>query len=381
MRKQLNPLLTTTQNVRVEYARAAVNPDGSLAWSKPWKKNLVTDFGMNEIGRYRWSYLTRYLHLGNAVSPTPTRRAGGVVTFTLAGNALSSSAAFFEANDVGRLFQSDGGVRVYIVTVTNSQNVVVANESGAAFDAIGGTVWYVNKASLDAEFDVSGTRSEVAFVYDAPTATGYWEFTLESNAFTASRLVTELGWSSERNRGLFGRDLVPGGGDYVQKAQKYRITLRLYVTWPAGIKAIGNITTSDPSLNVAGQYCWRSIFRTPSPAYCLNAVQLGTTTQDPLLATPTSAAGYPTDWIYNAGKGLTEDAYTDGTFFFDRYATFDTNEGNVTFDTLIFSWIHPYDCPIPTAFFVHKLAAAQTKDSLHRLTVRLRMAWNRVLVN
>ena len=64
----------------VLYKTAVLNPDGTVACSRDFKRNLILDQGLNMIATKLWTECFAYCAVGTG--STPTKRDSGSVTFT-----------------------------------------------------------------------------------------------------------------------------------------------------------------------------------------------------------------------------------------------------------------------------------------------------------
>jgi hypothetical protein len=181
----------------------------------------------------------------------PTKRDSGIVTASLAAGVVTASAAFFEAADVGRTFKFDNTAKEYRITEYQSATAVAVDSSDTvAADQF--MIWYSNEVTHGAEHSrIITYATDAGFNgYTTDDATGTWTNfrTFLSPTFAADTLITEIGWAPSTSAGsqLFGRALVPGGGDYVVAGQKYRVRVEHSMVWgPREVVAVGNICQQD----------------------------------------------------------------------------------------------------------------------------------------
>jgi hypothetical protein len=385
---------TVHSTAEVRYQTRILNPDGSIAAELPWKKNLILDQGLNNVSAYSWSRLFSNCAIGT--SADPVKRDSGLTTFTRAGNVVTASANFFEAADVGRLIKFDSGEEMHVTFFTDAQNVTV-NIAGA-LAASQGTVWYVNLTGHTAEAKRTNTtiggaaENKTTFSVDTITHQRQFIFPAEVGPVT----YREIGWShsGEAGANLFGRDVIPGAGDSLVAGQQYQVIVTLIVKIkPAAITASPNVGTGG--LNSAGNinHQFIGLFG----AYqCFSRVG-----QDALFPLEPASDGYGTRiaaisnaYVLNPGvsteadsgswgalgyKNVVRSAYAAGSFTVDLSATFGVAEavGNI----MGFGWGPPNGGSMGTLGLALMLTTPQAKDSLHTLTVVLRLTWGRTLVN
>lgn len=368
--------LSLNQRCWVDFRTEVLNADGSVAKTARDCKNLVLDSGLNFLGGITYAAAIGYFRFGTGT--TPTKRDSGLTTFTLAGTSLTSNGAFFEVADVGRLFKADSGEEIYITAFTSASQVTVANPAAVAFAAQPGTIWYVNQTTLDAEAGVS-TNNVNTTAFNA----GVWtlQSVKTSNTFTAQKLITEVGWAPAASGPLFGRAIVPDGGDLVGVGQQYRVTVSLSVDYSGMRVTQGDITTGDTAaMNSAGELAIEHVPAMLSPIeFCAKMsggynelpLQSGIDAIYYILSTYPGGGG-------DAGRNVSMAPYVPGNFYVERYTTFSISELNYSINSFLICGTSPNDWAV---YGRYKLNNPQTKDSLHTLTVRFRFGFGRTLIN
>lgn len=368
--------LSLKQRCWVDFRTEVLNADGSVAKTARDCKNLVLDSGLNFLGLYTYAAAIHCFRFGTGT--TPTKRGSGLTTFTLAGTALTSNGAFFEVADVGRLFKADSGEEVYITAFTSSAQVTVANPSAVAFAAQPGTIWYVNQTTLDAEAG-HATNNVNTTSFNA----GVWtlQSVKTSNAFTEQKLITEVGWSPEAGGSLFGRALVPDGGDLVGVGKQYRVTVSLSVDYSGMRGTQGDITTGDTAaMNSAGEIAIEHVPAMLSPIEFCSKMAAGhnaAALQAGIDAIYYNLSTYPGEGG-DAGRDVSMATYVPGNFYVERYTTFSISELNYSINSFLIAGTTPNNWAV---YGRYKLTTPQTKDNLHTLTVRFRFGFGRKLVN
>ena len=370
----------------VHYKTAAINPDGSVAWERGFKKNLILDNGLNMVATTAWVGCFANCAVGTGTNPT--KRDSGAITFSRAGTTITASAGFFSAGDVGRLLKWDTGEEVYITGFTST--TVVSSTTSGTIASAEGTVWYVNDTALQTETARTANYSTDAgdnqSTYSNPTLTHKRTFLFP--AVGAGVTYNEIGWSNSASAGanLFGRDIIPGG-DTLLTGQQYKVVVTLLITLsPVTSTAVADV--GNNGFNTAGNTNHEYI----ASAYGTIASN-GTGSQgelDPSVATTynfnqgaftlLSAPSYTSQNVSDFGRAtLANAAYTNGNFFRDSSATIAVGTGNsTTLSSITFG--QGLGGAVSRAFSV-AFTANQTKDNLHTITVTLRKSWGRVLVN
>jgi hypothetical protein len=354
------------------------------------KRNMVTDYGLNQVASVDFTALFSHCVIGTGLQTV--KRDSGAVTFTQVNNTVSSSAGFFEAADVGRLFKRDSGEEVYITAFTNSQTVTVGGPS-VTLGAAEGTVWYVNTAILQTESKRIATYStatnECGYSIDGDTFTLWRSFLFAAETGTVT--YREIGWSHTASTGanLVGRDLIPNGGDTLVSGQQYKV--KVSFIWKAAPMVPTEIGTPVDGWASTASHCIES----PTPCGSINSnggggngflspainQNVGLTTFAGALVAPTSIDGNGTNiggYVSNTVKATTQLGYVAGTYFRDRQVAFETTEYN-SGGIRGFGFFR-YAGNYYSNYRV-LLGSAVTKANTHRLTLTFRTSWSRVLVN
>lgn len=358
-----------------------------------FSQNLITDVGLDMPASYLWRNCFLYFAVGTGTRPT--KRDSGTITASRTGTAVTASADFFEAGDVGRTLKLDSGA-VTKITVVNSATVVTVADSGA--DAASEfTVWYGNDSTHEAEYasfsaDLTGTNERTTAITGATITlrrTGI------STAFAAPKQLREIGWRPTSSGNLFGRALIPGGGDSVAAGQQYKVQVELSITVsPATATAASNVGTG---CDTAGSYCLEAwgydasgtsvqddkmiaAHRTSGgdSSGCVepstNSAALNCCTSVTAPRSLSTAARSVGDYLYNKGVNSAA-AYVAGSRrrVFTYSMTADEWSGTITGVRVGVSngaevWRHTFATPI-------------TKTNLQTFSWSLSLAWDRVLNN
>jgi len=353
------------------------------------KRNLLLDSGLDGIADR--SFWASFSHCVLGDGTTPTKRDSGAVTVSITGEVATASANYFESADVGRLLKLDSGQEVYISGFTSATEVAVA---GASDDAASeATVWYV---------DESGHQNEIVRTSTLVTDTGANSTTWDGSTLEHKRTflfpleVTaqtykEIGWSHTATAGqnLFGRDLIPGGGDSISAGQQYKVEVKLEVT-PSPLSATAAADIGTGGWNSAGDMMLASVVSgfdgwtggdlvgnktTLEPHFNDNRAIILALADITLPGSPQTASLF--DFPSIAGVATTKDAYTAGSRQTTFRATFDTTKGNGTIYAIGVG-LGQNDNRVGA---VQKLTTPQTKDSDHKLELAFSFSWGRVLTN
>lgn len=210
--------------------RTEILEAGRVIRTRDPKRNLILDVGLDSMGTNAggWHSAIDYCAVGTGT--TPTKRDSGTITFSRSGARVTASDAFFQAADVGRLLKFDSGEEMY-VRIYVSETQVDVSENGA-LPAAEGTLWHVEQTQLTTQTKRASYASALdnTVVYDADSGTVRFRRTFLFPVETAPVAYTEIGWARQLSGTLFGRDLIPGGGDALTANQQYRVTVDLYVS-------------------------------------------------------------------------------------------------------------------------------------------------------
>ena len=383
------PGATFEVSAAVHYTVQVLNPDGSLAFALPRKRNLILDQGLNLAASHSWVALFSYAAVGTGT--TPVKRDSGLTTFTRSGSTVTASANFFEAGDVGRLFKFDSGEECYITGFADVQNVTVSASGTVA--AAEGTVWYVNQTSLTAETKRTNT-------YGGDSGDNGWTFSLGRcinkrtfifSAESGTVIYNELGWSNTGTAGanLFGRDVISGGVS-LSAGQQLKVIVELSLS--------GTPATPTPYTNVVtgwtqnGAACVEGIGTASSAVFSWvgsagNTNEAGDAVLEPsrqkqVILSTNSAALINQTTVQQPAAGIIRaktagpDSYVTNSFTRTYAVTFGLSEGNSTAIRSLYLAGNGFNVGLRIL-----LDAAETKDSSHTLTLTFRLTWGRVLSN
>ncbi len=378
---------TIRQRAAVRWRAEAVDAKSGLTVrAHPWRRNMITDYGLDRVGVAYW--MNAWLLAVAGTGASVTKRDSGAVTFTCAGNAVSTSGGFFVAQDVGRILKLDTGEERYLTVYSDAQNMTFGGAALAA-GPTQGTIHYVNSPTLATETKRTSTLGSDSgdnfATFARPTWTNQRTFLFSVEA--APVTYTEIGWSHTATVGanLFGRDVI-SGGIAVGIGQQLKVIVQVLITispdtssawvnpahgWtqngvhccegadavshvvsPGGGMTGGNLDPYDPN-NSRGVLC------TDSTALVSSTI------------TPGNYAG---GLLY---KNTTVNAYTNGTFTRTKEVTFALSESN---STLIRTIGYEGASPSRRGYSV-LLNAVETKDGSHTVRLVWTWAWGRTLVN
>lgn len=343
--------------------------DGGIVTSCKRSRNLVLDVGLDLFASYPFGQLFGNVVLGTGTRPT--RRDSGHITASQAGSTVTASGAFFEAADVGRLLKFDSGDEVYITAFNSATEVIVADSVARAASEF--TVWYVNATGHEAEHSrVSSYSAETGtFTNGVYTLTR----TFTSAPFTDGAMIKEVGWSPTGSGTLFGRALVPAGGDFVGSGKQYRVT-------------VSGSCRYGPAETMAQADVGSNGFSTGG-AYAIEFVPVGGVTAATgflIGLSASSAALVPMQAMANeslndslAYLAATRGAYVSGTCRAEYNVKFAASAavlGNIRSINFI------RDAGSAAYRFGRLLLNSnQAKDAMHTLSLTFGMSWGRTLVN
>lgn len=214
----------------------------------PWTRNMITDFGMNNLPVSGVHVLCNYLNLSS--TGQTLKRLGGGVEFTVTWTSptditVTTDAGFFVSGDAGRtlFINAAGWPELQITNFVNSQEVdCVARNSAwlpgftppaspaGPYTDVG--VHYTNLNTLAAEFTRFNT-------YDTGSANNNAQLTDSANSrFTHQRIflsevvggsdwtVNALGWSNN-SANVLGQATL-GSADTIPVGKRYRVTLQVH---------------------------------------------------------------------------------------------------------------------------------------------------------
>jgi hypothetical protein len=364
--------------VSVKY-RTEILEGGQVVAMRDFKRNLVLDTGLDYIGTTTdWETLHRYCVVGNGT--TPTKRDSGAITFTRAGNVVTANDSFFIAGDVKRLLKFDSGEEMYVNTV-NSATSATVSVSGP-LSASEGTLWYVEQTRLTNELKRTSYNGSLdnTTVFDGTMGTLRCRHTFLFPVETGNVLYTELGWSpnGSTSASIFGRDLIPGGGDALVANQQYRVTVDLYVSFaPATPQTIPfTVTGREGTVSSLQQQVEDVSYFIPGRF----TSSVGVSCVFQTAVTALRPIGYKTNApILGTGISFVEQPYVAGSFQRDLYGT---NPGSASGLTLNNICGVAFGYPAGSASWFRVLFDQPfNKGPYDTLTVSARMSWNRVLIN
>lgn len=344
--------------------------------------------------------MTAQCRLGNGT--TPTKRDSGNITFTRTGTTVTASDSFFLPADINRVLKFDSGPEMYIRAVI-SETVAEVDASGND-SATEGTIWHVEQSRLTNQLkNVSANSSlENGSEYNAQTGAVRHRRTFLFAIESASVLYTEIGWSYSggASTDLFGRDLIPGGGDALVANQQYRVRVDLYVVpgpvtpqpvdvlvegWPAAT-GMGMLESAYQSV-IASSGASLTSFRGLDPIGDSLGVFVSQSTA--ALAAPasvTAGRALAGSAIY---KGVTARAYANGAFERIYDASLAGVAAGLSLDAIrsVGLCSNASSTAIGTAattinsIYRVLMDTAQAKHAYYQLDLTFRYSWGRVLVN
>jgi hypothetical protein len=225
----------------------------------PWRRNMITDFGMNNLPVSGVHVLCNYLNLSS--TGQTLKRLGGGVNFTVTWTdpvtiTVTTDAGFFVSGDAGRtlFINHDSWPELLIATFVNSQEVTCVARNSAwlpgftpptspagPYTDVG--VHYTNLNTLAAEFTRFNT-------YDTGSANNNAELTDSANSrFIHQRIflsgvvtgsdwtVNALGWSNN-SANVLGQSTL-SSADTIPVGKRYRVTLQVFSKYtPIDLSAV-----------------------------------------------------------------------------------------------------------------------------------------------
>lgn len=363
-------------------------------WSE-WSPNLITDAGLDMPASYVFHRCFYYFAVGTGTRPT--KRDSGTITATRSGSTVTASAGFFEAGDVNRTLKLDTGLVTRITAFNSATEVTVADAGTSSASEF--TIWYTSDNAHEAEVlrfaATGGGAGEQTTRIDG--ATIIYRRTGTSGVFGAPAILREIGWAPASSGNLFGRALIPGGGDSVTAGQQYKVQVELSVTLsPATPTAAANIGSG---MNSSGQYgftAWgydalgaavggEQVLATLQPGND-NANAKGiepSNAGDFRLALAAGSPGVPalalgqrtqTDTLFGYGA-ISRAAYVAGSRAVTWTLALTATEWSGTFGGLRIGWGSYAEN------WRHEFATPVTKTSLQTLSLSVTARWDRVLNN
>lgn len=207
--------------------RTQILENGKIVKAGCRTRNLILDSGMVSINSRSFLSQISYCALGDGTKPT--KRDSGATTVSISSETATASANFFEASDVGRILKLDSGQEVKIDGFTSETSVSVTGADDDASSEF--TIWSVNETSHENEIvrtnSTLGGENSNTVESDVVVFKRVFIFPEE----VASQTYREIGWSwGSGSTDLFGRALIPGGGDSISAGQQYKVEVKLRVT-------------------------------------------------------------------------------------------------------------------------------------------------------
>lgn len=367
-------------SLHIEYHTEILDGEGRTVSSRPPKRNLLLDSGLDNLAGQAFWFSFSNVVLGTGTAPT--KRDSGAATVTISGEVATASANFFQAGDVGRLLKVDSGQEVYISGYTSETEVAVAGAADEAASEF--TIWYVN---------ATGHETEVRRISTVSATDSSWNGTqaMLSRTFTGpvestARTYREIGWSGTSTVGnnLLGRDLIPGGGDSIAPGQQYRVTVRFFIgITPIEPTAFDNV---GGGFDLGGTAMFARLHRAfLGPSNSSIFITSGDTFFDPDKTRQVSLYDAALDMpsapsiASNASDSarrlnLTKAGYVAKSFRLVESATFGTSQGNGTVAAVAVG------AGSSTNWHLN-LTTPQSKASTHTLAMSYTHSWGRTLVN
>ncbi|WP_043582305.1 uL14 family ribosomal protein [Geminisphaera colitermitum] len=370
--------IETKLGASIRYRIEVINPDGMLADSRPWKKNLILDWGLNAIANYRWNEVTRYAVAGTGAKPT--RRDSAAVTFTQTAKTVTASAGFFEAEDAGRLLKLNTGEELRIEAVPDAVTATVKTSRESA-EPTPGTIWYVNQTGHETEVMRTDTYGNAADDNTVVLINGsvVMKRTYIFAPVTQQRTIREIGWALYSDSALFGRDVLAGAGVTLVTGQQLKVVLELDIAvsplapepagpfWQAGISGQAQFE----NLNWGHRFHPSGTYNYYIPVFLSDSLDAF---KQPGLEAQAGALTGTTKTVEPVRA-----AYVSGSFQYTYRASFQLNDGNLPAVRCFgFGW---WDYQTFYPIFRIIFDQPQTKDSDHTLTLDFEISWGRVLIN
>lgn len=384
-RRIWKPNFTISQAARVEYQIEVVEK-GKVVYTHPKKSNLILNIGLDKVATKSWTPNIASISVGS--NTVPVKRDSGTTTFIRAGTTVTASSAFFDPTDDdagGRLLKFDTGEEMTVVTYVSALSAIVS--VSGTLGASQGTLWYVNETVNTGEFMRFNNVEAQSEVFSVDTLAH--TIRMISSAAVAANVAREIGWSDDNtaNAGLFGRDLVAGGGVSIGIGQQYRVTLTLFVTYSPS-SGVAYPDVGNNGFNTAGTACFGPI---------QNNVQIlggGLGGLDPSSIGGTSIGLYsfnfslpPLSYTIEPGgiplnfSGVcSSPGYTSGNYYRDLTTTLGVSQANGTLYGVCVGGNNGGFAGAGRAWNL-LFTTPQTKDNLHNLALTVRNSWQRVLIN
>lgn len=365
------------------------------------RKNLVMDSGLDKYASSPFTSLFQFACVGTGTNPV--NRFSDPITFSQAGNVITSSAPFFQIGDVGYILKygaagsGAAGAEQYITTFTDSTHVVV--NSSATVAPIVGCIWYVTQTTLQTQakftntYNTSGSGSADSVSGSTVTRTYTRVFVFSAEVGTVT--YNEIGWSWD-SVNVFGRDLITPAGITLIATQVLEVTVQVALALsPAAVVSVGDVSggtwdTSGTALiefmgtqNLNDMQALGSLLANGSDGGsdgvpCLEAGQFhemqliqGAWTQR-----TTTLSGQNPNTNARDVISLTRASYTPGSFSMSASALIGIFSLNgITWTGIAIS---PGN---PRWAWSLQLTTPNSKDSSHTLGFTFTIDWGRILVN
>lgn len=372
----------------------------------PWQNNLILNQGMNNYGTtYANGFISGFLYAVAGTGTTPTRDDSGTTQAAQSGTGVTLTGGSFvftdTGTDAGKMIKWDSGEEAMILTITNPTTAVVTNSATVASGEF--TVYRTNQTGLSTE--VKRSNNYVAGVgscetIQSPAHVLSHKRTYDFSAEVGSVTYNELGFSHVATvaSNLFSRILLSSPVSLIA-TQQLRVLYQLTITWgPSGTSA----KTADipgwpvaPASTTDGDEAWESLGMSNAVAtsgatgsadggglsicdYLDPSIVVSLHSDSP--AFPGSPRG--TAFVMNSGilaehGSMLWESYVANSFTGVKYYVLTTTQGN--FNTIRGICFGRTVVTSHYVCFRFLFDEAQTKDNLHKLTVRLRYTWTRVL--
>jgi len=378
-----------------------------------WNNNIILNNGMDAVAARAWCTNFEYATVGTGA--VPTYRTNGTVTATQSGSivTLSTTDTTFSAGDVANMLKWTGGNsdERRIVSTLNGTQVTVTPATPDANSGAASTfhVFHTNQTGLTVEVKRSNT-----YLVSAPNCQSVlsgnllrhrrtYDFTSEASPIT----YREIGfsWASSGANTHFSR-IVLASPPALIAGQQLRVVydLNLYISpaipnavssnvsgWPVAPAVNQNGTQQFQRIGLSGVTALNGVTGDFDIARQVSEPSNSHTTSERFWISTSSAAVTaigiaPVDRnLASAGlqtNAAAPDTYVSLNFYRDKFGIFTVGQANSTQIRSIgvgsnsngaFSEYQNYG-------YVFVWDSAQTKDSEHTLTFRLRQTWSRNLV-
>ncbi len=375
---------------QVHYTLSVLDSRGRTVRRLPTRRNLILNQGLDGIVTRSW--VASFSHAVVGTGTDPTKRDSGAVTVSRAGSTLTSSAGFFEAADVGRLFKFDTGEEVTITAFTDSSNVTTADAGAIA--AAEGTIWCVNQTALVTEakrtatYSMDGGANGSSFAVETWTHKRTFIFSAEVGGVT----YREIGWAHTAAAGanLFGRDLLAGVGVTLVAGQQLKVVVELSVAYsPVSPAAYSNVITGG--FGGDGDACieWVEVAvvnanGTSGAVRALDVSDIRVCSLSTLSVALANGSVGPVRLSphTSAGAGLSKAAYVAGSFQLVESCEFGVGVGNRSdWRSILIGATWSANASLIESWYRILLDAPAEKLSTHKLGLTFTHSWGRVLVN